>query len=293
MVSTTAGGYRSVASPLTPEALAPLPDDCAGIDFHQPLSEDEYRQLAELLEQHPTKHLYVLQLKSTRHEHITDLRFLRFFPNLRRFSCNVEFLQTLEGVQHLRQADDLRFFKSTHRMSAAPLATLTGLTTLWLDGQFSDRDVLRELTGVTNLSMGYAAKIADVSFLPPNLIRFAMNLGSVTDISALADLPRLQRLSFHKVHGIADLTPLAGATGLRDIYLAYLNKVTHLFDMSALTDLTELTISAMTKLIDLRPVLAAPNLTKLSVYDLPALDPVSWRDTCTGWLAQGKPPFWG
>jgi hypothetical protein len=43
---------------------------------------------------------------------------------------------------------------------------------------------------------------------------------------------------------------------------------------------------------DLRPVLTAPNLTNLTVYDLPALDPDSWRDTCIGWLAQGKPPFW-
>ena len=36
----------------------------------------------------------------------------------------------------------------------------------------------------------------------------------------------------------------------------------------------------------------APNLTKLTVAGLPALQPGSWHDTCTGWLAQGKPPFW-
>ena len=76
------------------------------------------------------------------------------------------------------------------------------------------------------------------------------------------------------------------------LYLGYLNKVTHLFDLSALTELTDVTVSAMTNLVDLRPVLSAPSLTKLSVHQLSNLDHVSWHDTCTGWLAQGKPPFW-
>lgn len=291
-MATTAGGYRSVASPLTSDALEPLADDCEGIDFDQPLQDDEYRHLAQLLEQYPHKRLYALQLESTRHPPITDLKFLQFFPHLRHFSCNVAALQTLDGVEHLRHPDDVRIFKPLRKMSAAPLATLTSLDTLWLDGQFVDRGALRELTGLTNFKMGYAAKLTDLNFLPRNLNRFSMNLGSVADISALADLPHLQRLSFHKVRGIADLTPLAGVTGLRVLYLAYLNEVTHLFDMSALADLTELTASAMTHLVDLRPVLTAPNLTKLTVFDLPALDPLSWRETCTGWLTQGKPPFW-
>jgi hypothetical protein len=292
MVSTTAGGYRGVTSPLTPDMLAPLPDDCDGIDFEQPLTDDEYRQVAALLEQYPDKRLYALQMDSTRQTHITDLKFLQFFPHLRRFSCNLEMLQTLEGIEHLKQPDEIRIFKPVRKISAAPLTALTALDVLWLDGQYSDRDALRELTGVTNFKMGYAAKLPNLGFLPPNLARFSMNLGSVTDISALNDLPYLQRLSFHKVHGIADLTPLSRAIGLETLYLAHLNKVTDLFDMSTLTDLTDLTVSAMPKLTDLRPVLTAPNLSNLTVYDLPALDAASWRETCTTWLAQGKPPFW-
>lgn len=140
--------------------------------------------------------------------------------------------------------------------------------------------------------MGFAGKVENLGFLPPNLNRFWMNLGSVTDISALADLPHLHDVSFHKVHSIADLSPLADATGLTRLYLVDLNKVTELFDMSALTDLTDLTVSMLTRLTDLRPVLTAPNLTKLFVYGLPALEPGSWHETCVGWLAQGKPPFW-
>jgi hypothetical protein len=207
-------------------------------------------------------------------------------------TCSLEYLPSLDDVERLQNADDLRFFKALQRMSAAPLAALTDLDVLWLDGQFSDRDALRELIGLTNFKMGYAAKIPDPSFLPQNLTRFSMNLGSVTEIRALADLPSLQHLLFHKVHSINDLSPLADATGLRMLYLGYLNKVTHLFDLSALTELTDVTVSAMTNLVDLRPVLSAPSLTKLSVHQLSNLDHVSWHDTCTGWLAQGKPPFW-
>jgi Leucine-rich repeat (LRR) protein len=291
MVSTT-GGYRSVASPLTPDALAPLPADCKGIQFSQPLTANEYRQLAELLDRHPGKELFALQVDSTRHPHITDLEFLQYFPTLRIFASTLEMLERLDGIEHLQQAEKVFLHKSQHRMPATPLATLTTLQELWLDGQYRDRSALRELTGVTNFKMGYAAKLTNLGFLPPNLTRFSMNLGSVTDISALADLPHLQRLAFHKVHGIADLAPLASATGLQSLYLAHLTKVTHLFDMSGLTNLTELTVSAMSNLTDLRPVLTAPNLTKLTVFDLPTLDPVSWRETCTGWLDQGKPPFW-
>lgn len=291
-VSTTAGAYRPVTSPLTREALAPLPADCKGIQFSQPLAEDEYRQLAALLEHHPDKELFALQLDSTRHEHIVDLGFLQFFPNLRIFASTLELLQSLAGIEHLQRATKLVFFKSLHQMSAAPLATLTTLDDLWLDGHFTDRGTLRQLTRLTNFKMGYAGKVHDLSFLPPNLTRFSMNLGSVTDISALADLPNLQRLLFHKVHSLADLTPLANATELRYLYLVYLNKVTHLFDMSGLTELSELNIGALTNLTDLRPVLGAPSLTNLSVHQVPNLDRTSWHDTCLGWLAQGKPPFW-
>ncbi len=210
-----AQAFREVASPLSLDALEALPDDCVGIAFSGPLTDEEYRKIAGLLERHPDKKMYASQLDSTCEIHITDLGFLRFFSNLRRFSMRLPWLESLEGIEHLRGADELLIFKMQRRLSAAPLAQLRNLDYLWLDGQYSERGALRDMTGLTNFKMGYAAKIPDLSFLPPNLTRFSMNLGSVTDISALADLPYLNDLSFHKVHSIADLSPLAGVTGLR------------------------------------------------------------------------------
>jgi hypothetical protein len=158
VVSTTASVYRRVASPLTTDATAPLPTDCKGIKLDQPLADHEYRQLAALLEDQPDKELFVLQLDSTHQEPITNLRFLQFFPQLRIFAGTLELLQSLDGIEHLQQAHTIVLHKANHRMSAAPLAPLTALRDLWLDGQFTDREAIRNLSGVTNFKMGYAAK---------------------------------------------------------------------------------------------------------------------------------------
>lgn len=291
------GDYRDVASPLTADMLSPLPEDCAGIAVDDPLTDSEYRQLAALLESHPDKNLYAIQLEPQYggpepSQLFSDLGFLRFFPNLQRFSCKLEYLQRLDGVEHLTNARQIHIRKTLRPMSAAPLATLTNLDELWLDGHYNDRDALRNLSGLTYFKLGYAGKVADLKFLPPNITRFSMNLGSISDIGALTTLLNLQRVSFHKVQSIADLSPLAALTGLSHLYLAKLYKVTELFDMSAMAGLTELELYNLNHLTDLRPVLTAPNLTTLAVCDLPGLEPGSWHDTCTGWLAQGKRPFW-
>lgn len=283
--------YREVAPPLTAQMLEPLPEDCLGILFDQPLADEEYRALAALLERHPAKELYAVQLASAANP-ITDLGFLRHFPNLQRFACNLHPLQSFDGIQSLNHIDKLTVFRPDVTLSAAPLGELTTLRELWLDGHYRDLPVLVNLTGVTYMKMGYAGKLADLNFLPPSVTKFSMNLGSITNIDALAALPNLTWLAFHKVRSLANLTPLTNATSLEYLYFAGLTSVTNLFDMSALTRLAELHIHDLIHLTELHPILTAPNLRKLSVTDLPALDSSSWHDTCTGWLAQNKPPFW-
>lgn len=291
------GESRVVESPLTAEMLAVLPTDCPSVVIHGPLTDDEYQRVAALLEEYPDKNMHAIQLQPSYGGKepatpITDLEFLRHFPKRVSFTCSLEYLQSLDGIEHLQSARKIVKFKTPRRMSAAPLATLTNLEHLTLDGHFTGRDALRQLTGLTDFSMGYAGKVNELTFLPPNITRFSMNLGSITDISDLITHPTLERVDFHKVQSLADLTPLSQMTRIRELYLGKLYKVTELFDMSALTELTELTVYSLIHLTDLRPVLTAPNLRTLSVYDLPALEPGSWHDTCTGWLAQGKPPFW-
>ena len=115
-------GYRDVASPLTAQMLAPLPPQCPGVSIIEPLSDGDYQKVAELLSESPGKELYISQLETPEWssrpfvEHpITDLQFLRFFPSLQRFACNLFYLESLDGLQHLNACVRLRIFKNTVR----------------------------------------------------------------------------------------------------------------------------------------------------------------------------------
>ncbi|MBN3458279.1 hypothetical protein JNN96_30010 [Mycobacterium sp. DSM 3803] len=301
MTSTTPGraeGYRDVASPLTAEMLAPLPPASPGIAIDEPLTDGDYQTVAEFLTAYPDKKLYVSQLQTPEWssrpfvDHpITDLEFLRFFPKLQRFACNLFYLESLDGLQHLNACVQLRIFKSPARLSAAPIGELTGLNHLMLDGQIRDLGTLKTLPNLTTLSLGYARKLPGLDFLPASLRTFYMNRGSITDVSALADT-HLEKLSFFKVGALSNLTPISHVTSLRHLQLYHLREVTDLPDMSALSNLTDLIIDDLKNLSDTRPVLTAPNLTNLSVTNLPSIDPQAWEHTWKTWLQQGRPPFW-
>jgi hypothetical protein len=286
--------YRDISSPITDDDLSPLPADSPGVAIRSALTSAEYRQVAGLLERHPEKELYATQPKSATPNEwsITSLDFLQYFPELRRFSTSLYHLRSLEGLQYLTHCTELIVFRMANRLSVAPIAGMPVLERLFLAGQHRDRDALNQLDTLRWLSLQYAAQLKTLDWLPNHLRSFSMNVGSITDISGLARHPGIEDVSFHKTKLLADLSPLAEMTGLTSLYLAQLSKVTSLFDMSGLQQLRKLQILTLRKLTDTTPLLAATNLTELFLYDLPALDPQSWHDTCTGWLAQGKAPFW-
>jgi hypothetical protein len=286
--------YRDITSPVTDDDLTQLPDESAGITLRSALTSREYQRVAELLAHRSELDLYVTQPPSgPLHQYsITTLDFLQYFPELRHFSCQLPHLRSLDGLQYLTKCTTLQLFRMTNRLSVAPIADMPALETLFLAGQYRDRDALHHLDTLRSLSLQYAAQLRTLDWLPHHLQRFSMNVGSITDISGLARRPGIQDISFHKTKLLADLSPLAEVTSMTSLYLAQLSKVTQLFDMSGLQQLRKLQILTLRNLTDTRPLLAATNLTELFLYDLPALDPQSWHDTCTGWLAQGKPPFW-
>lgn len=291
-------GYRDVASPLTAQMLAPLPPQCPGVSIIEPLSDGDYQKVAELLSESPGKELYISQLETPEWssrpfvEHpITDLKFLRFFPSLQRFACNLFYLESLDGLRHLASCTWLQIYKSPKPLSAASIKELTGLDYLMLDGQIRDLDALKTLPNLTTLSLGYARKLPGLGFLPASLRTFYMNRGSITDISALADT-HLEKLSFFKVVALSDLSPISQVTSLHHLQLYHLREVTDLPDMSALGNLTDLIIDDLKNLSDTRPVLTAPHLTNLTVTNLPSIDPQAWEQTWKTWLQQGRPPFW-
>ncbi len=89
-----------VSSPLDMQQLRVRLDDASVVQFSQPLAEAEYRLLAALLAEHPTVTLRAYGFD----EDLATLRFLRWFPRLRRFS-----------VAHLHNLTDLA---PLHQLSA-------------------------------------------------------------------------------------------------------------------------------------------------------------------------------
>lgn len=279
--------------------LAPLSPKSPGVAVDEPLTDSEYQAVAEFMDDYPEKKLYVSQLETPEWssrpfvEHpITDLEFLRFFPKLQRFACNLYYLKSLDGLRHLKSCTRLQVYKSPARLSVAAIGQLTELDYLMLDGQTRDLDALKALPNLTTLSLGYARKLPGLDFLPASVREFSMNLGSITDISALADDTHLEKLSFFKVGALRDLSPISQVTSLHTLQLYHLREVTELPDMTALTNLTDLIIDDLKQLSDTRPVLGAPNLTNFSVANLASIDPQAWEDTWKTWLDQGRPPFW-
>ncbi|CAJ1587603.1 hypothetical protein [[Mycobacterium] wendilense] len=275
---------REIVPPVRGKDLAPLEPDCPGVFLPTPLSPKEYRKVAALLEEHPDNYLHVWGPG--------NLDFLQYFPKQRRFACDIDQLDSLEGLQYLQECRYLSIYRAAKGTSLAPIAGMPKLETLLLGGQYHDHHSLTGMTWLRSLGLIYAAQTKTLDWLPPNLHEFTMDVGSIRDISGLAAHPNIAEISFHKTRLLADLTPLSANTGLRTLHLSQLSSVTELFDFTGLQNLRELHIKTLRKLTDTRPLLAAKNLTELFLYDLPALDPQAWHDTCTGWLAQNKPPFW-
>lgn len=101
---------REVASPLTRRMLRPLDPRCKIVQFKTPLTEDEHRRLAGWLLAYPAVTLRAWGS-------VTDLEFLRFYPQIRRFAADTfyEDPASFEGLRHLRPDLHTLALGSTHR----------------------------------------------------------------------------------------------------------------------------------------------------------------------------------
>ena len=88
---------REVASPLTPRMLRSLDPRCHTVQFSTPLKDDDHRILGEWLSAYPAVTLRA-------YGSVPDLEWLRFYPQLRRFSADAlfDYIESFEGLRHLR-----------------------------------------------------------------------------------------------------------------------------------------------------------------------------------------------
>ncbi len=146
----------------------------------------------------------------------------------------------------------------------SPLASLTNLTELFLDGnQISDISPLANLTNLTKLDLDYN-QISDVSPLSnlTNLTRLDLEYNQISNISPLANLTNLTRLNLNRIQ-ISDISPLANLTNLT--WLSLCNS--HVSDFSPLANLTNLTTLSLNgnQISDISPLAGLTNLTDLDL----------------------------
>ncbi|RBY95085.1 hypothetical protein DQ237_15325 [Blastococcus sp. TF02-8] len=261
---------REVASPLTQRMLRPLDRRCHTVQFSTQLTDADHRALAAWLSAYPSVTLRAYGA-------VPDLEFLRFYPDVQRFSADglYDHLESFEGLGHLRPDLHTLVLGSTRRrLSLQPLARFTGLRRLYLEKQTRDLDVLAGLMSLTSLTLR-SITLPDLSLLLPltGLRALDLKLGGTRDLSLLPQVGKLEYLELWMVRGLDDLTPVAGTTTLRHLFLQALSRVTELPDLSRLAQLEVVHLETMTGITDLTPLLTAPSLREVSLVDMGHLQP--------------------
>jgi len=144
----------------------------------------------------------------------------------------------------------------------SPLAGLSGLTTLNLDGtQVRDLSPLAGLSGLIVLSLD-GTQVSDLSPLAglSGLTVLSLDYMQVSDLSPLAGLRGLTVLSLWSTP-VGDLSPLAGLSGLTELYLGHA-PVSDLSPLARLSGLTELNLER-TQVSDLSPIAGLSRLRKI------------------------------
>lgn len=135
---------REIEPPLTEHMLRPLDPRCEWVQFSSALADDDYRALGSWLAQYPD---VALRAYGSYDGSITDLRFLRFFPRLRRFQADALYdsLRNIDGLEYL--PDDMHTIEigeTRKRLSLAPLERFRQLRRLYLEGHTKDFDVVSD-----------------------------------------------------------------------------------------------------------------------------------------------------
>lgn len=266
---------RQVYSPVTSRQLRPLDPRCRVVQFDHPLTEADFRKLADFMQAYPH-----LPLRIYHHfDEGSTLDFLRFFPFLRHFIVDVYHLDDIAGLQHL--PDNLESFSfgmtKTKRFSLGFLSRFKSLRALYLESQKKDISVVSQLTSLESLSLR-SISLPDLSILLPmqKLLSLDIKLGGTRDLSLLPRIGKLRYLELWLIRGLTDLSMIGEITTLQNLFLESLKNVKALPSFGDLIYLRRVTIQAMKGLTDLKPIADAPNLEELLAYDMCHLQPASF-----------------
>ncbi|MEV1289286.1 hypothetical protein [Micromonospora sp. NPDC049679] len=258
-----------VSSPVDVRQLHVGLGDAAVVQFEQPLTEADYRSLAALLADHPTVTLRAYGFD----EDLATLRFLRWFPHLRRFS--VAHLRNLTDLAPLHQLSaDVEFLdigETRKPLNLSPVAAFHDLRQLRI---VAHRRGLPELLHANPGLQGLALwRLPVDQLLPvialPYLRSLALTLGSLAQGEWLLQVPTLRYLALRAVRKLTDLDAVIRLPALQWLWLDALT-LDRLPDFGSCTALLRADCTAMRHLrhpASLQGLAAAPQLRELLVSE--------------------------
>ncbi|PWU44875.1 hypothetical protein DLE60_08200 [Micromonospora globispora] len=258
-----------VSSPMNVHQLDVRIRDAAVVQFSQPLAEAEYRSLGALLTDHPTVTLRAYGFD----EELATLRFLRWFPRLRRFS--VAGLHNLTELAPLHQLDadvECLDIGETHKpLNLAPVTAFHGLHQLRI---VAHRRGLPELLNANPGLQGLALwRVPVDQVLPvialPDLQSLALTLGSLARGEWLTQVPTLRYLALRAVRNLTDLNAVTRLPALQWLWLDALT-LDRLPDFGSSSTLLRADCTQMRHLrhpASLQGLAAAPQLRELLVTE--------------------------
>jgi len=251
--------------------LGPLEPRCEAITLRTQLTDAQFARLAESMRARPDVRLFVSECYDGS---IRDLEFLRYFRWFEKFFIDVLSVESLAGLRFLTGLNDLWVGQTRRLVSLTPLAELTSLRHLSLEGPFKDYQALSALTGLRSLTLR-SVTLPDLSALTPmaGLLALDLKLGGTRDLALLPAFGQLQYLELWMIRGFSDLTPVAELASVDTLFLQSLTHVTALPDLSKMTKLRRLHLETMKALIDLTPLLTAPALEELILTQMGHLLP--------------------
>ena len=277
-VAKVSYGFLDLASTVSRMDLKRIGSQVHTVQFKSALKDREYEQLAKALESHPE---VTLRAYGSYDGSITNLDFLRFFPEVRRFSADALYnsLTNIEGLAYLSEkVESIGLGQTRVRVSLAPLARFQALGELFIEGHTKDIEVLGMLTSLRSLTLR-SVTLPGLTLLRPlrELRGLELKLGGTSDLSELPNIGTLEYLELWMVKGLSDLSPIADLRSLEYLFLQALRQVTRLPEMSRLISLRRVWLQTMKGLTDLAPLRDAPSLTQLALVDMRHLQPEALR----------------
>ena len=173
---------------------------------------------------------------------------------------SLEDLAAISSLTHLR---DLRLTVEPG-VSLRPLATLTRLEKLEIEGDIESLEGIENCTALKDLWLRRTPRL--------------------TDLNPISRIERLEKLYIESSDGITSLTPLANCTCLRSLWMANQHSVADLTPLTNLVHLEEFSLGSSPFITSLLPLAGLTRLKTFSFDHMPALRslvgmPSAWLST--------------